>query len=99
MATRQEVITFLNDKLTKSPNTTNGQWYVGIASDVKDRLFSDHNVSETEDIWAYKEADTDEIARSVEQHFLNTELDGGPGGGDEGTRIVYVYLKSSRTKP
>ena len=98
MANQASVIAFLNKKLQEHPNTTNRQWYVGIASDVEDRLFSDHKVAKN-DPWAYSEADTAAVARSVEKHFLDHGCDGGPGGGDSDTRIVYVYLKSSRTTP
>ena len=99
MSTEQQVKNFLNDKLRAHPATSNDQWYVGIATDAKDRLFKDHNVDKTKDQWAHSKADTEEIARSVEKHFLNAGCGGGPGGGDAGSKYVYVYLKSSRTKP
>ena len=98
MGDHAHVVMYLNNKLKEHPDTTNEQWYVGIASDVEARLFSDHNVYRNEP-WATSEADTEEIARSVEKHFLDAGCDGGPGGGDSGTKIVYVYLKSSRTTP
>ena len=99
MSTEEQVRTFLNNKLEKHPATTNSQWYVGIASDPEDRLFKDHKVSKTQDKWAHDKADTEKIARSVEKRFLDAGCDGGPGGGDAGSKFVYVYLKSSRTEP
>ena len=99
MSTEQQVRTFLNDKLKARPATSNDQWYVGIATDAKDRLFKGHNVSKDQDQWAHSKADTEEIARSVEKHFLDAGCDGGPGGGDAGSKFVYVYLKSRRTEP
>ena len=59
MADQQKVITFLNDKLMEYPDTANGQWYVGIASDPEDRLFGDHNVSKNKDHWAHIPADSE----------------------------------------
>ena len=99
MADQQKVITFLNDKLMEHPDTANGQWYVGIASDPEDRLFGEHNVSEEKDHWHYIPADSEAIARAVEKHFLNAGCDGGPGGGDASSKFVYVYLKSAKTDP
>ena len=99
MSTEEQVRTYLNDKLKKHQATTNDQWYVGIATDAKDRLFTDHKVDETQDQWAHSKADTEEIARSVEKRLLDAGCDGGPGGGDAGSKFVYVYLKSGRTEP
>ncbi len=99
MSTKEHVITYLNGKLKELSNTVNSQWYVGIASDVRERLFIDHKVHEQNGQWAHSPADTADIARSVEKHFLDAGLDGGAGGGDDTTKTVYVYLKSSRTDP
>lgn len=99
MSTKQEVITFLDAKLKKHPQTSNKQWYVGIASDVRARLFSDHNVDEENDHWAHATAGTSAKAREVEKLYLDAGCDGGGGGGDASTKTVYIYLKSSRTDP
>ncbi len=99
MATAQQVIAHIDGYMKKFPNTRNPQWYVGIASDARQRLFNDHQVSEQHDTWAYIPADTSGIARSVETTYHNAGCDGGPGGGDSATTIVYAYLKSSRTNP
>jgi hypothetical protein len=58
MATAQEIIAHIDGYMGKFPNTRNPQWYVGIASDVRQRLFSDHMVSEQQDAWAFIPADT-----------------------------------------
>jgi hypothetical protein len=99
MATAQEVIAHIDGYMKKFPTTRNPQWYVGIASDVRQRLFGDHRVSAEQDAWAHIPADTSAIARSVETTYHNAGCDGGPGGGDNTTTIVYAYLKSSRTDP
>ncbi len=99
MSTKEQVMAYLNGKLQKHPSTVNSQWYVGITSDVQVRLFNDHKLHEQNNEWAHSTAETADIARSVEKHFLDAGLDGGAGGGDNTSRTVYVYLKSSRTDP
>ena len=67
-------------------------WYVGIAANPRDRLFSNHNVSEQFGSWIYREAANDAVARNVEQHFVNQKgTQGGSGGGDFRTRYVYAF--------
>ena len=46
------------------------EWYVGIAANVSDRLFSDHQVREKGDAWIYRQAPNHELARQVENHFV-----------------------------
>jgi hypothetical protein len=74
-------------------------WYVGIASDVKQRLFTDHNVDEKNGQWAWAECENADAARDVEDYFVNTlGTKGGPGGGDSTTKFVYAYKITSSTK-
>ena len=75
------------------------QWYVGVASDPRDRLFSDHNVQEDGGVWIYHNCGTDTAARQVEQYFLRLGCQGGPGGGDYHTRYAYAYKITSNTNP
>ena len=71
----------------------NSDWYVGIATDPRDRLFNGHNVDAHNGIWISEQATSDSVARSVEQAYLDTGHDGGAGGGDENSVYVYAYLK------
>jgi hypothetical protein len=73
--------------------------YIGITSDVDSRLFGDHNVSEENGYYKYLSASSVSAAREIEQHFLNKGMDGGSGGGDEDSNIVYVYKKTITTNP
>ena len=52
------------------------QWYVGVATDPRARLFQDHNVNEQSDAWIYDNCGTDTAARSVEDYFLGKGCDG-----------------------
>ena len=73
--------------------------YAGITSNVEDRLFGDHNVSKENGHWIYRSASSDSVAREIEQHFLDKGMDGGSGGGDEDSKIVYAYKKTTTSKP
>ena len=83
----------------KERGRTNSSWYVGIATDVRTRLFNDHAVDEKQDSWIYRQAVSSDAARAIEKAYLDAGCDGGGGGGDQRTDYVYAYLKSSRTNP
>jgi hypothetical protein len=72
-------------------------WYVGIASDPEQRLFSDHNVDRDNGRWIYVEAVNNDHAREAERVLLNAGYDGGTGGGDGTTKHVYAFLKTAST--
>lgn len=93
---KQEII----DDITKHfQGKKYSECYVGITSDVEGRLFGDHNVSKKNGHWIYRTASSHSVAREVEQHFLNAGMDGGAGGGDRSSEIVYAYMKTSSTNP
>jgi len=74
-------------------------WYVGIASDPRNRLFVEHGVNETTGAWIYQKAETSSEAREIEEYLINTlGSDGGPGGGDYSTQYVYAYRKTINTR-
>jgi hypothetical protein len=75
-------------------------WYVGIAANPKDRLIKGHGVDIDNDLWIFSTAQSADAARSIEQYFVEIlKTDGCKGGGDENTRGVYSYKKSSNTDP
>ena len=75
------------------------RWYVGIAKNAEQRLFSDHKVDRESNDYIHKEASTSEIAREVERYLLKThDCEGGTGGGDDDTRMVYAYLIKPKTE-
>jgi hypothetical protein len=73
-------------------------WYVGIAADPRQRLFTDHSVFEKGDAWIFCDCGDDATARRIEQAFLNASCKGGGGGGDRDTRYVYAYKISASTR-
>lgn len=94
MADKNQIIQAFVNYVGESPYPG---WYVGIASDPRSRLFSDHNVVERGGLWIYEDAGSESIAREVETHFLNLGADGGSGGGDGSSHYVYAYRKTSTT--
>ncbi|MBP9013924.1 MAG: hypothetical protein KBG22_09985 [Smithella sp.] len=72
-------------------------WYAGVASDPRKRLFIDHNVDEKNGAWIFRDCGSDAVARNIEDYFLNKGCKGGPGGGDYTTRYVYAYRIGSNT--
>ncbi len=74
------------------------EWYVGIASDPRERLFVGHKVVENGDAWIYREAMNSSEARTIEKFFLDKLVTGGgSGGGDYISKFVYAYKKSSHS--
>ncbi len=75
----------------------NSRWYVGIATNPRERLFNQHNVSEANGRWIYRNAGTEQNARDTEAYLLrNYSFKGGPGGGTW-PRSVYAYEITSST--
>jgi len=73
------------------------QWYVGIAADPRERLFSSHAVKEKGDAWIYHRCTSSGVARLVEKCFLALGMKGGSGGGDDNSEYVYAYKIAGHT--
>jgi hypothetical protein len=74
------------------------EWYVGIAYDPHQSLFTRHSVHPQNDSWIYRLAANDNEARAIESYFVAQGFDGGPGGGSSNTRYVYAFRKTRTTK-
>jgi hypothetical protein len=95
--TRQEIIIEIKFHMDRHGGNYS-DWYVGIASNPRDRLFNAHNVDEKNGTWIYREAENSSSARDIEDYFVNTlKTDGGTGGGDYSSRYVYAYKKTFYT--
>ncbi len=70
-------------------------WYCGIASDVDQRLFNDHNVPKEDSWWIKRNAENEQDARDTEEYLLSLGFDGGEGGGENTTIHIYAYKKIS----
>lgn len=94
--TKQGIINDIANHMSGIPPQ---ECYIGIISDPKGRLFTDHSVNQNTGRWIHRPAGSHTVARGVEQHFLNVGWDGGGGGGDATSTNVYAYRKTSSTKP
>ena len=95
---KQDVISRIKDYISSNGGSYS-EWYIGIASSPRERLFNDHNVNEKIDAWIYQQAESENEAREIEKFFLdNLRTDGGSGGGIN-PDYVYAYLKNNHTDP
>lgn len=74
-------------------------WYVGIAADIEQRLFGDHNVPSRKHWYIWERAADAQSARAVESHFQKLGCDGDSASADEKATYVYAYLKTATTRP
>lgn len=80
------------DDYIRNQDSDYSHWYVGIASDPKDRLFNGHKVNEQKGQWVFSESTSEDAARTVERYFINVKgTQGDSGGGDASTRFIYAY--------
>ncbi len=75
------------------------QWYAGITSNLKERLYEGHGVPEKNAWYVSRRADSSNAARHAEAALLKLGCDGGSGGGDQSAQVVYAYLKTPATDP
>lgn len=89
----------VNDILTYIGNQKKSDWYVGIATNAKERLFSNHNVAEKGSAgWIFRTALSEQNARDTEKYLLDFYgFKGGIGGG-LCPKCVYAYRITSYTK-
>lgn len=73
-------------------------WYIGIATNPRDRLFCDHNVNEKGDAWIFRDSGSVSAARDIERHFIALGCSGGEGGGSDQTHYVYAYKMTDHTQ-
>jgi hypothetical protein len=88
--TKREIITAIVSYISQYGSTYN-DWYVGITKDIEERLFTFHNVTKKIGTYIHATASSSDIAREIESYFLELGADGGSGGGDDDTDIVYAY--------
>ena len=97
--TKDAIINAIDEHLKKSNKQYYNQFYVGVTSDVQNRLFGAHKVPRENHWWIYRYADTEQIARDVEKHYLDLGMQGDTGGGtgDGDVKCVYCYAIANYT--
>lgn len=96
--TYDEIINAIEAHLAKSSKKYWNDYYVGITDNIPERLHGFHQVPEKGHWFKWCKADTEQIARDVEKHYLDKGMDGGAGGGDEDTIYVYCYEIGPNTR-
>jgi hypothetical protein len=71
-------------------------WYVGITSDIDQRLFSDHAVSRT-GAWIWRRAESHRESRDIEMAYHDAGCRGSHGGGNYTAVYIYAYLITQTT--
>lgn len=95
--TKQQIFDFIIGHI-RNNGADYSNWYVGIAEDARQRLFTDHNVSEELGFWAFIPASSSEDARIVEKYIIdNYKTKGDTGGGSDKTKYVYTYKIANYT--
>ncbi len=65
-------------------------WYIGITDDCKRRRTEHEAEGQKCGLWADWKADSEAIARTVEQYFTDKGMKGASGGGTHPT-FVYIF--------
>jgi len=65
-------------------------WYIGITEDPDRRKREHEDEGKNTKFWIQWKADTETIARNVEEYFIDKGMKGGTGGGENPT-YVYVF--------
>ncbi len=76
---------------------SNNRWYVGITSDVQERLFGHHHVSRENGWWIYRRCLNATEARELEAAYHRAGCKGAGGGGDSACVYVYAYVITMST--
>ena len=93
-----QIVADINGHIVKSGAKHYNEWYVGITSDIEQRLFGDHNVPRANHWFIYRRGGSDEVSREAEATMLEKGCQGGGGGGDESSVFVYAYKITVGTK-
>lgn len=92
-----EIVERIDKHLTKSGKRYYSEFYIGISKDAVKRLFDEHHVDQENSWWIYSTAESADVARNVEQHYLDLGMRGGSGGGDKNSKMVYCYVVTPTT--
>ncbi len=92
MSIEQEI-----DNLIQKTGANYREWYVGLAINPRQRLFSGHNVNEQSGAWLFRDAGSEATARDLETIFLKKGCKGGALKRDS-SRHIYAYKMTRTTR-
>ncbi|MDE5906199.1 MAG: hypothetical protein K2G66_00995 [Alistipes sp.] len=93
----QTIINEIQQHLAKSGKRYYSDFYIGITNDVERRMFKEHNVSKDKAWWIYRTAQSSDIAKKVETHFLEQGMRGDNKSENSTSNIVYCDAVSPTT--
>ena len=85
------------DTYIQRSGVRNSGWYVGITSDVEERLFGYHQVPRQNSWWIYRRCPNATEARELEAAYHRAGCKGAGGGGDNDAVYIYAYVITSTT--
>lgn len=75
----------------------NSEWYVGVTSDIEERLFGFHRVPRQDHWFIYRRCANAETARALEAAYHWAGCKGSTGGGKSDCVFLYAYVISPAT--
>ena len=87
-----DLIIFMSEQ-----NAPNYAFYAGITTDPTQRLFDEHQLPHNQPHRVVR-CENHQEARELEKQLHKSGCDGGPGGEDNSSEYVYVYLTSPQTR-
>ncbi|MGB2678376.1 MAG: hypothetical protein WAN12_14920 [Candidatus Acidiferrum sp.] len=85
------------DAHMRSSGIPNSKWYVGITSDIEQRLFGHHKVPRQNHWFIYRRCASADDARSLEAAYHRAGCQGAGGGGDASASVIYAYVITQTT--
>jgi hypothetical protein len=75
----------------------NSSWYVGVTSDIQERLFGFHKVPRQNHWFIYRRCENAAAARLLEAAYHRAGCKGSTGGGTGDCAFVYAYVITLNT--
>ena len=92
----QSIVGEINAHVQQS-GLPNSSWYVGVTSNVDERLFGYHRVPRQNHWFIWRRAINHVAARNIEAAYHRAGCKGSGGGGDHSAVIVYAYVITNYT--
>ncbi|HEY4323467.1 MAG TPA: hypothetical protein VGN20_05760 [Mucilaginibacter sp.] len=86
----EEIINAIQAHMSRVGTNPNS-WYVGIANNIRKKLFEDRKVSEQNGKWIYRTIENNSDAIEIKKYLISIGLK--DEGNDENGNIVFAYEK------
>ena len=73
-------------------------WYIGIANDIKKKLFEHHNVNDQNGKWIYITVPSNSDAKEIKKYFEERLVSIDNEDDDDNGLIVFAYKINTATK-